>query len=163
MLRPPLWSSGQSSWLQTQIFRVWFPALPDFLRRSGSGTESTQPRENKWGDTWMKSSGSLIIGDENDPESAYGVCSHLVLGSIWRSPFVLRGVHKSVPPSLVIVPESSLQPLLAVNNNALKNKGKTQCYHDGFRLGMTPWPDPQCAKVKYIRHNAWLKLLSAVM
>jgi hypothetical protein len=30
---PPLWSSGQ------------FPALPDFLRSSGSGTGSTQPRE----------------------------------------------------------------------------------------------------------------------
>jgi hypothetical protein len=25
--------------------RVRFPALPDFLRRSGSGTGSTQPRE----------------------------------------------------------------------------------------------------------------------
>jgi hypothetical protein len=25
--------------------RVRFPALPDFLRSSGSGTESTQPRE----------------------------------------------------------------------------------------------------------------------
>jgi hypothetical protein len=38
-----LWSSGQSSWLQIQRTRVPFPALPDFLR-SGSGTESTQPR-----------------------------------------------------------------------------------------------------------------------
>jgi hypothetical protein len=26
-------------------FRVRFPALPDFLRSGGSGTESTQPRE----------------------------------------------------------------------------------------------------------------------
>jgi hypothetical protein len=32
---PPVWSSGQRS-------RVWFPALPDFLRSSGSGTGSTQ-------------------------------------------------------------------------------------------------------------------------
>ena len=43
--RPPLWSSGQSCWLQIQRSRVRFPALPDFLSSSGSGTESTQPRE----------------------------------------------------------------------------------------------------------------------
>jgi hypothetical protein len=28
---PPLWSSGQSFWLQIQRSRVRFPALPDFL------------------------------------------------------------------------------------------------------------------------------------
>jgi hypothetical protein len=28
--RPPLWSSGQTSWLQTHSSRVWSPALPDF-------------------------------------------------------------------------------------------------------------------------------------
>jgi hypothetical protein len=44
--RPPLWSSGQSSWLQIQRFRVRFASLPDFLRSSGSGTESTQPHED---------------------------------------------------------------------------------------------------------------------
>ena len=38
-----LWSSGQSFWLQRS--RVRFPALPDFLSSSGSGTGSTQPRE----------------------------------------------------------------------------------------------------------------------
>jgi hypothetical protein len=43
---PPLWSSGQSSWLQAQRTRVRFPALPDVLRSSGSGTGSTQPRED---------------------------------------------------------------------------------------------------------------------
>jgi hypothetical protein len=43
--RPPLWSSGQSSWLQIQRSLVRFPALPDFLRSNGSGTVSTQPRE----------------------------------------------------------------------------------------------------------------------
>jgi hypothetical protein len=43
--RPPLWSSGQSFWLLTQRSRVRFPALPDFLSGSGSGTGSTQPRE----------------------------------------------------------------------------------------------------------------------
>jgi hypothetical protein len=35
---PPLWSTGQSSRLQIQRSRVRFPALPDFLRISGSGT-----------------------------------------------------------------------------------------------------------------------------
>ena len=43
--RPPLWSSGQSFWLQIQRSRVRFPALPDFLSSSWSGTGSTQPRE----------------------------------------------------------------------------------------------------------------------
>jgi hypothetical protein len=42
--RPPLWSSGQSSCLQIQRSQVRFPALPGFLRSSGSGTGSTEPR-----------------------------------------------------------------------------------------------------------------------
>jgi hypothetical protein len=40
---PSLLSSGQSSWLLIQRSQVRFPALPDFLRSSGSGTGSTQP------------------------------------------------------------------------------------------------------------------------
>jgi hypothetical protein len=43
--RPPLWSSGQSFWLQIQRSLVRFPALPFFLRSRGSGTGSTQPRD----------------------------------------------------------------------------------------------------------------------
>jgi hypothetical protein len=43
IFRPPLWSSGQTSLLLTQRSRVWFPALPDFLSSSGSGTGPTQP------------------------------------------------------------------------------------------------------------------------
>jgi hypothetical protein len=35
--QPPLWSSGQSFWLQTQRSRVRL-VLPDFLRSSESGT-----------------------------------------------------------------------------------------------------------------------------
>jgi hypothetical protein len=46
LFRPPLWSSGQSSWLQIQMSRFRFPALPDFLRSSGSGTGITRPRED---------------------------------------------------------------------------------------------------------------------
>jgi hypothetical protein len=44
--RPPLWSGGQSFWLKIQRSRARFPALPDFLRSSGSGTGSTQLRED---------------------------------------------------------------------------------------------------------------------
>jgi hypothetical protein len=51
---PPLWSSGHSFWLQIQMFWVRFPALPDFQRSSGSGTGSTQPREDNWGATWRE-------------------------------------------------------------------------------------------------------------
>jgi hypothetical protein len=40
---PPLWSSGHSFWLLNQWSRVRFPALPDFLSSSGSGTGFTQP------------------------------------------------------------------------------------------------------------------------
>jgi len=43
--RPPLWSSGQSFWLQIQRSQVRSPALPDFLSKSGSGTGSNKPRE----------------------------------------------------------------------------------------------------------------------
>jgi hypothetical protein len=43
---PPLWSSGQSPWLQILRSRVRFRALPDFLRSSGSGTGSTKPRDD---------------------------------------------------------------------------------------------------------------------
>jgi hypothetical protein len=35
-------------------WRVRFPALPDSLRSSGSGTGSTQHREYNWGATWKK-------------------------------------------------------------------------------------------------------------
>jgi hypothetical protein len=43
--RPPLWSGGQTLWLQGQRSRVQLPVVQDFLRNSGSGTASTQPRE----------------------------------------------------------------------------------------------------------------------
>jgi hypothetical protein len=43
---PPLWSSGQSSWLQIQ------------RSSSGSGTGSTQPREDNWRAIGMESIGS---------------------------------------------------------------------------------------------------------
>jgi hypothetical protein len=51
-----------ATWLQIQRSWVLLPALPHFLRSSGSGTGSTQPREDKWGATWKKSSGSGSVG-----------------------------------------------------------------------------------------------------
>jgi hypothetical protein len=50
----PLRSSSQRSWLESQRSRLRFPSLPDFLRISGSGTVSTQPREDKSGAIWKK-------------------------------------------------------------------------------------------------------------
>jgi ribosomal protein L37E len=48
----PLWSSGQSSWLQ--IRRPGFDSrhYQKKKQNSGSGTGSTQPREYNWGATW---------------------------------------------------------------------------------------------------------------
>jgi hypothetical protein len=43
ILRPPLWSSGQSSWLQ--IRRPGFDSRHYLKKSSVSGTGSTQPRE----------------------------------------------------------------------------------------------------------------------
>jgi hypothetical protein len=43
--------SGQSSWLQNLGFRVRVLVQPDFPSRSGSGTGSTQSREDNLGAT----------------------------------------------------------------------------------------------------------------
>jgi hypothetical protein len=45
--------------------RVRFPGLPDFLRSSGSGTGSTQPREYNWGATWGKKVAASVYKAEN--------------------------------------------------------------------------------------------------
>jgi hypothetical protein len=58
----PLWSSGQSSWLQIQ--RPGFDSRHYQKNSSGSGTGSTQPREYNWGATWDKSSGSCLENRE---------------------------------------------------------------------------------------------------
>jgi hypothetical protein len=51
---PPLWSSGEGSWLQIQRYRIRFPARPHFLRNSESRTASSQSREYNSGATWKK-------------------------------------------------------------------------------------------------------------
>jgi hypothetical protein len=62
--RPPLWSSGQSSWLQIQ--RPGFDSRHYQKKKSnGSGTGCTQPREYNWGAAWLKSSGSCLENREN--------------------------------------------------------------------------------------------------
>jgi hypothetical protein len=67
---PPLWSSGQSSWLQIQRPQVRFPTLRDFLRSSGSGTGPLSlVRVTKEILGW-KSSGS---GSKNPRLTAVGV------------------------------------------------------------------------------------------
>jgi hypothetical protein len=60
---PPLWSSGQSSWLQNR--RPGFDSRHYQEKKgSGFGTGSTQPREYNWGATWLKSSGSCLENRE---------------------------------------------------------------------------------------------------
>jgi hypothetical protein len=60
LLRPPLWSSGKSSWLQIQRTRVRFPGLErgplslvriieELLEWKSSGSESRKPRLRPWG------------------------------------------------------------------------------------------------------------------
>jgi hypothetical protein len=56
----PLWSSSQSSWLQTQRSQVRFSVLPDFPSSGGSGTGSTQPHEHRWEAIWEKNDGSSL-------------------------------------------------------------------------------------------------------
>jgi hypothetical protein len=55
---PSLWSNDHNSWLQIQRSWVRFPVLPNFMRSTESGTGSTQPREDNWGASWTKRSGS---------------------------------------------------------------------------------------------------------
>jgi hypothetical protein len=45
---PPLWSSGQNSCLESQRFRVRFPALSDFLCSSGSERKSSDSGLENW-------------------------------------------------------------------------------------------------------------------
>jgi hypothetical protein len=74
-----------SWWIRTRVFSLYFSIephnikklgnysylavqiLPDFSRSSGSGTGSTQPREDNWGATWRKSSGSGLENRDYRP------------------------------------------------------------------------------------------------
>jgi hypothetical protein len=67
-VRPPMWSTGQSSWLQIRRPGFDLRHYQIFWKKkknsSGSGTGSTQPREYNWGATWQKSSGSCLENRE---------------------------------------------------------------------------------------------------
>jgi hypothetical protein len=83
LLRPPLWSSGQSFRLQIPTSRVRFRTLPHFLRSRGSGTGSTQPREDTWGATWMK---KYRLGSIKPRLTAVGIrCADHAISSIRKS------------------------------------------------------------------------------
>jgi hypothetical protein len=55
-----LMGNYQRSWLHIPRSRVRFQELRDFLRGNGSRPGSIQPREDNWGATLMKSSGSCL-------------------------------------------------------------------------------------------------------
>jgi hypothetical protein len=80
---PPLWSNGQSSCLQIQRSRVKFPGVPDFLRSTGPGTGSTQPREDNWGATWTE---KKWLRSRKLKLTAVGIrCADQVTPSIYKS------------------------------------------------------------------------------
>jgi hypothetical protein len=67
----PRWCRLQqyTNYIKFSTSWVRLPTLPHFLRSSGSGTASTQPREDNRGATWLKSSGS---GLENRDQRSWG-------------------------------------------------------------------------------------------
>jgi hypothetical protein len=91
---PPLWSSCQSCWLQIHRSRVRFLALPDFLRSSRSGTESTQPREYSWGAAW-KNNGTGLESPRPYSRIAGLVIREYGRGDSWRWPHDTLYIHKS--------------------------------------------------------------------
>jgi hypothetical protein len=65
--RPPMWSEFLAT--DPEVL-VWFPELPDFLRSSGSVTESTQPREYNRGAIWKKKWRLLSINPRIRPRKS---------------------------------------------------------------------------------------------
>jgi hypothetical protein len=70
--KPPMWSSGRSSWLQSHRHRVRFLVLPDFMRSSGFGTGSNQSREYNWSSAWKI---KCQLQSRNPRIRPYGICS----------------------------------------------------------------------------------------
>jgi hypothetical protein len=66
---PPLCSSGQSSWIQSQRSRVRLSALSDCLSSNGSETGSTQLRQIKWRATWKNN--NTVREHESSLENQY--------------------------------------------------------------------------------------------
>jgi hypothetical protein len=65
--RPPLWSSGQSSWLLTQRSRVRSRRYHIFWVVVGLEQGPLSPCEDKWEATWKKTSGAVCGADHATP------------------------------------------------------------------------------------------------
>jgi hypothetical protein len=131
--RPPLRSSGQSSWLQ--IRRHGFDSWHYQKKCSGSGTGFTQPREYNWGATWQKSSGSCLENREygrRDP-------SHWPRGTLYPQKLAITsptsggrsvGIVRSRTQTMEFVFVSSVNRLvLVIERSAYSIAGFTDLVH----------------------------------
>jgi hypothetical protein len=114
-MRPPLSSSGQSSWLQIRRSRVRFPGT----KSNGSGTGSTQPREHNWPPLWSSGQRSWLPDPEVRVHSRHYQIFWDVVGLERR------------PLSLV----STTEELLGRNSSGSGLESREYCHRDSSR-----WP-----------------------
>ena len=84
--------------------RVRFPTLPQFKNRIRSGKGSTQPREDNWIATWLKSSGSGVrmstLLDLTERNANHIIPSYCSLQLSCRSLVDRRGSLRSCKPQI---------------------------------------------------------------